>query len=403
MSLSKYLERADAKKKQDNQQKWFRKLENKAKKGISLYKSSNIQKQTKIWDDIHNRIRTEELKAWYSTPQDESLFQGTSISSLTIPYSVPEPLQFKTINDFVNHIADAYIELHYKYEKAVQGAIMEDTEYWLKQGLYYGVVISSKLISQVFELYISHQDVIFDINSYKVDPHEITSYPKDIRIEYFEKCKKKLSCFSGITLDQKELESSLVLADISKPKIEKYQNKILLAPIRCNDIASILSDDIVNMIHERSNKRINPKSLAVVIYDTDTPYTYHEIMGFNIWNGSPVLPGLTVLGASGTIDAFRWLYAYRTSLISQKIQKGSLYSQVSKLFIPYMFFGVLVWRDAEILLDMENLSMLRYTGNLSPEIEFAYLIPDIVKECQESFSNVSWEMFNKAHLIDETL
>ena len=122
----------------------------------------------------------------------------------------------------------------------------------------------------------------------------------------------------------------------------------------------------------------------MTIYDTDTPYAYHEIMGYTSDNLSPVLPGLTLLGTSGTIDAFRWLYAYRVSLIAQKIQKGSLYSEVHRRFKPFVFFGVLIPRDAEILLDMNNLHRLRYKGNFSPNLEFSYLMSDLIKNSSEA-------------------
>jgi len=395
MNLTSYLKIADYIIGNDEQQKWNETLKTKVLKGIEIYKSASTDKKRKIWDDIQGRIRTEEIKAWYSTPQGESLFQGTSISSLTIPYTVSEPINLDSITELENQIAESYISFHNKNVSKVKGAIQENIDQWIDQGLYYGVVICSKIISQVFDLSVSQNDVIFNVNSYHVDPHEILSYPDDIRKEYFDECRKKLFCFKDIDLNQKEFESSLVLADISKPKIKKFKDKILLAPVRCNEIASILSHRIVKKIKEKSYYNINPKSLAVVIYDTDTPYTYHEIMDKSIWNDTPVLPGLTVLGSSGSIDAFRWLYSYRISLLSQKIQKGSLFSQVHKYYIPFVFFGVLVWRDAEILLDMDSLSILRYFGNISPDLEFAYLIPDIVKEIQEPFTNISWDQIIK--------
>ena len=120
-------------------------------------------------------------------------------------------------------------------------------------------------------------------------------------------------------------------------------------------------------------------NMNILIYDTDTPYTYHHLLGCNGRSDMPILPGLTIMGSSGTIDAFRWLYCYRVSLISQKIQKSSLYSEAHGEFIPFVYYGVLVPRDAEILLDMSNLDTLRYRGNLSPEIEFSYLVPSLAK------------------------
>jgi hypothetical protein len=92
---------------------------------------------------------------------------------------------------------------------------------------------------------------------------------------------------------------------------------------------------------------------------------------------APSLPGLAVLGTSGSIDAFRWLYAYRANLVAQKMMKSSLYSEVERRFIPFVFFGVLVERDADILLDLDRLGLRRYRGNLSTFMEFCYLVPKI--------------------------
>ncbi len=52
------------------------------------------------------------------------------------------------------------------------------------------------------------------------------------------------------------------------------------------------------------------------------------------------------------------------------------------LLLPFIFFGVLVWRDAEILLEMENLSKLRYRGNISPDLEFGYLMSKFDRDDQ---------------------
>jgi hypothetical protein len=355
--------------------------------------------QKALREEFRDRVRTEEVKAWYSEPEDDSLFQGTSVSSLTIPHIVQEPLEPVSMVDLEEIIADAYIHYHNENVDAVKGAIQENTDEWISQGLYYGVVLSSKLVSQALGLSIESEEVIFDIGGCTVDPHEITSYPTEVREEYFGKCRETVECFNGLELERKELEASLALADISKPKILKYKDKIMLAPIRCNEIATLVSKGVVEKIIEKTSGRIRPKSMTVVIYDTDTPYTYHEIMGFTNRALSPALPGLVVLGSSGTIEAFRWLYTYRVSLITQKIQKGSLFSQVKKSFIPFVFFGVLVWRDAEILLDMNNLSMLRYRGNLAPDLEFAYLTPTLYKRASCSEINLSWDSFEKKHFV----
>lgn len=399
MSLSEYLKPIKNIISRDKQQKWFFKLEETAIKGQETYQACDENVRRWVWDEFRNRVRTEEIKAWYSEPEGNSLFQGTSVSSLTIPYKTQEPLNFNSMNDMEESIADAYIELHYKYIDKVKNAILENVDRWISEGLYYGVVVSSKVISQSLNFFTSHDDVIFDVNGYHVDPHEITSYPQKIRGEYFNKCRNKIECFTDLDLEQKEFESSLVLADISKPKINKYRNKIMLAPIRCNEIAAVLSERIVGKIKEKTFGKIKPRSLVVVIYDTDTPYTYHQIMGYNNNIHSPVLPGLTILGSSGTIDAFRWLYDYRISLIAQKIQKSSLYSQVHKCFMPFVFFGVLVPRDAEILLDMDNLHRLRYKGNFSPDIEFSYFIPKLLEGRASTQSIFSWEQFREEHFI----
>ena len=190
---------------------------------------------------------------------------------------------------------------------------------------------------------------------------------------------KELECFGELQLSREELESSLILADVSKPRIKEYKSRIILAPVSCNEIAAFLALRVKRLIKDKTNGDIEPRSLSITIYDTDTPYTYHHLIGCNGQLFSPILPGLVVLGASGTIDAFRWLYSYRLSLIAQKIQKGSLYSEVHKIYIPFVYFGVLVPRDAEILLDMDKLDKLRYRGNISPQIEFLYLLPSLYK------------------------
>jgi len=379
MNLSAYLNKTNEILNRTEQRNWLAKLDERIKVGGESYRQASEGDKHRLHHEFLNRVRTEEIKAWYGAPEGNTLFQGTSISSLIIPHEITSPLELGSINELEESIAEAYIELHNKYAAQVKGAIIENVDDWINEGLYYGVTIGAKVISQAFDLYVACDDVVFKIGEHTVDPHEITSYPDEVRNEYFEKCMKHINVFGDLDLEQKEFESSLVLADISKPKIEKYKEKIILAPLRCNEIAAILSEAVTKRIREKTSGKINPRGLTVVIYDTDTPYTYHKIMGYRQDPSLPVLPGLVVLGSSGTIDAFRWLYAYRVSLIAQKIMKGSLYSEVHRQFIPFIFFGVLVPRDAEILLNMNNLHRLRYKGNIDPNLEFYYLVQDYLR------------------------
>jgi len=357
---------------------WRNILAERLRENSTLYEGLSTYDKNRIAAEFQNRIRTEELKAWYGSPEGESIFQGTSISSLTIPASYRNPLKLDDITSLEIQIAKRYIQEHDRLRKCVKEAIIEDTQEWIKKGLFYGVCIASKVLSQAFALHANVSDIVFNVDNYLVDPHEITSYPDEVRQKYFEEILKRVECFEGLEIDRQILESSLILADISKPKVEKYNDKILLAPFCCNQIAEILSKRVRDKIENLSDGRINPSSLSVTICDTDAPYTYHHLLGCGGQLEAPELPGLSVLGCSGTISAFRWLYSYRVSLISQKIMKSSLYSEVHRNFIPFVFFGVLVPRDADILLDMKNLSTLRYNGNLSPQLEYLFLVSDLL-------------------------
>lgn len=389
-TLASYLKTLDIA--EDREQViWYDKLCSLVEQGKNTFLQSTPEKKNLYRELFFNQVRTEELKAWYGAPSNGALFQGTSVSALTIPSTMKDPMILKDVSDLENSIADEYIKYHNKHKDSVRGAIAENVEEWIKEGLYYGVVIGSKMITQAFNLTVPADDVVFEVDGVMVDPHEITTYPDAIRKKYFELCRKKIDCFSDLDISVSEFESSLVLADISKPKIAQYKDRLMLAPVKCNEICAILARNVKKLVIQKSNGAINPKSILVCIYDTDTPYTYHQIEGFYGKELSPVLPGLTIMGTSGTIDSFRWLYAYRTSLITQKMMKGSLYSEVEKEYIPFVFFGVLVPRDAEILLDMKNLDKLRYRGNLSPYIEFCYHINSLKKGLEATNKSDSYK------------
>jgi hypothetical protein len=407
-TLASYLQQlVDIEDTAGDQEIWFSELDLRIQEALKLFESATEKEKNQYHQLFNDWVKTEELKAWYGSPDEGDLFQGTSISSLTLPYKVDRPLPLNHIDELEEQIANAYIELHDQHANTVDNAIAEDISDWLNSGLYYGVVLPSKLMSQVFRLTVPFQDVVFEVDGQQVDPHEILSYPALVREAYFKQCRTKIDCFSDLNITQTEFESSLVLADISKPKIDHYKNQLLLTPIRCNEICCILSNNIARRIREQTQGRINIKSLSVTIYDTDSPYTFHQIEHHLDSPFAPVLPGLVIQGSSGTIDAFRWLYAYRISLISQKMMKGSLHSQVQGSFIPFIFFGVLVPRDANILLDMSKLNLLRYKGNLSPQIEYLYLLSklkdqlstksdfdfqaDFISRIQMNYSNKSKE------------
>jgi hypothetical protein len=397
--LANFLSELDVVSDESEQQKWFHDLQDQVQLGSKTFRDMNAPGQAHLRKLFDEWVRTEELKAWYGEPQDGSLFQGTSVSSLTIPCELTDPIKLSSIDQLEDAIADYYIALHDTHEKTVQSAIMEDTTRWRSEGLYYGLVLSSKIVSQAFGLAINDKDVVFPVDGTMVDPHQIISYPQNIRKKYFNICKDRIECFEGLPdLEQMEIESSLVLADISKPKISDYDQKLILAPIRCNEICTLISRHVTRKIIEKTDGRISPRSLMVTIYDTDTPYTYHQITGYYGNATAPVLPGLTIMGTSGTIDAFRWLYAYRVSLVAQKIMKSSLYSEVERKFIPFVYFGVLVERDAEILLDLDKLGALRYRGNISPEIEFSYLVQKLTNHLDATTEvDLASEILRRTH------
>ncbi len=379
MKLNEYLDELNSPLSGTKQEEWNKNLEER----LLLFRNYS-HRSPLLYREFDNHVRTEELKAWYSTPEAGDLFQGTSVSSLVIPAIFDKPLDMKDISHLEDIIAERYILEHDRHTEAVCDAIVEPVDDWIKEGLFYGIVLPSKVIAQAFNLVVDTDSLVVNINGRHVDPHEITSYPLGIREEYFKWVKSNISCLQDLHLSRQEFEASLALSDVSKPNIKRYKNKAMLGPVRCNEIAAAMARHVKKLILEKTKQRIIPRGLEVVIYDTDTPYTYHQIMGYNGNPDAPCLPGLTLLGASGAIYAFRWLYAYRVSLIAQKIMKGSLCSQVKSSFIPFIFMGVLVPRDAQILLDLNRLDLLRYSGNISPEIEFGYLSKDLLKYLGES-------------------
>lgn len=374
MTLARYLGELEDLPGNENQSAWDSKLKSRLKSFAGMRAKPRM-----LFDEFERRVRTEELKAWYSSPDPGDLFQGTSVTSLVAPVSFRRPLQLDGVHRLEEIIACEYIKAHDAYAETVRRAIVEPVDEWIREGLFYGVVLPSKVISQAFGLAADTGDLLARIAGKEIDPHEITSYSVDLRRRYFEDIHKRIGCFGGMRLSRREFESSLALADVSKPNMQCYKHKALLGPVRCNEIACLMARGIKGLIRQKSKGRITPRSFEVVIYDTDTPYTYHYIMGFNGRPEAPCLPGLTVLGASGSCDAFRWLYTYRVSLIAQKVMRGSLYSQVKSSFVPFVFMGVLVPRDAQILIDMERLDLLRYPGNIAADTEFAWLAQDLMK------------------------
>ena len=105
------------------------------KKNSTLYDSLSNCVKNRIANEFQNRIRTEELKAWYGSPEGDSIFQGTSISSLTIGARYNDPLILNDINSLEIEIAKRYIEEHDRLRKSAKDAIIEDTQEWIEKGL----------------------------------------------------------------------------------------------------------------------------------------------------------------------------------------------------------------------------------------------------------------------------
>ena len=137
-------------------------MEERLRENSTLYESLSTYEKNRTAAEFQNRIRTEELKAWYGSPEGESIFQGTSISSLTIRASYNNPLKLDDISSLEIQIAKRYIQEHDRLRKCVKDAIIEDTQEWIKKGLFYGVCIASKVLSQAFALHANASDIVFD-------------------------------------------------------------------------------------------------------------------------------------------------------------------------------------------------------------------------------------------------
>ena len=166
MMLGDYLKLLEKYINNPQQDAWNEKLANRVKEGYSIFQSLDTEKRQRLSREFNNRIRTEELKAWYSSPEGETLFQGTSISSLTVPCKLSSPLSLKGIEELENAAAEHYIRLHDRYADKVKNAIIENVDTWIKEGLYYGIVISSKIISQAFQLKVPYKDVVFKVKNF---------------------------------------------------------------------------------------------------------------------------------------------------------------------------------------------------------------------------------------------
>ncbi|MBT3878114.1 MAG: hypothetical protein HOF76_03525, partial [Candidatus Scalindua sp.] len=105
MTLSEYLKKIDGVLSSQEQQAWLERLEKRTMEGFQLFASAGEDGRLKISDNFRDRVRTEEIKAWYSEPHGDSLFQGTSISSLTIPYKTSNPIEFNTVFQLEEEIA----------------------------------------------------------------------------------------------------------------------------------------------------------------------------------------------------------------------------------------------------------------------------------------------------------
>ncbi len=162
MIFSEYIKLADEYMDNSMQSQWYEKVEKRCRLGRELVESLTINEIDDVVDEFNSRIRTEELKAWYGAPDSETLFQGTSVSALTVPAEYSEPLPLHTVLDLEHNLADSYIKAHDEHEATVSGAIIEDVQEWMDEGLFYGVVVASKIISQAFNLSIAADDVVFE-------------------------------------------------------------------------------------------------------------------------------------------------------------------------------------------------------------------------------------------------
>ena len=109
------------------------------REGEILYAQADNSRRRLFDQTFRDSIRTEELKAWYGEPEGNSLFQGTFVSSLTIPCSLNAPLPLSGIDELEESIADHYIRLHDAHEKTVRQASLESVDKWMAEGLFFGV------------------------------------------------------------------------------------------------------------------------------------------------------------------------------------------------------------------------------------------------------------------------
>ena len=87
MIFSEYLKNINSFIHEPTQQEWYGRLKSGVAEGVGAFEDIAELKKQLILAEFEKRVRTEELKAWYGSSDENILFQGTSISSLTIPGS----------------------------------------------------------------------------------------------------------------------------------------------------------------------------------------------------------------------------------------------------------------------------------------------------------------------------
>lgn len=324
-------------------------------------------------------------------------FQGTSVSGLSSPVVLKEPIIFdknnsveENIEIFTTILAESYLSNMKNDLKVFKKAFPDDLDQYKKIGTYWVGHISAKMLGLIFKL---------DIDMDKIDPKKYgidvpfyqlmnNSQYKKLKKEYLEKINNH--SFNLISKKSFILSDSTGARGVVNDVNSKNRNRIrILIPSNVNNILSFISKLTVKKINQlkdkyKETKELNLKSLALICSDTDSPEGIYRELGWNPYEGYPLTPGCFILGSTGTLDLYclQTKYIYRMCLASQEETKNSITSNIKGEYIPIVWFGALSLHalTEHKIIDINRLSELRYEGDFDPKTEFLHWINKEGKE-----------------------
>lgn len=312
--------------------------------------------------------------AHFDANENWNHYGGTSYTTLVVSWTADAPAISPDcgIEGIAETLSHAWVDSSRFVARKAQRILPSSELRMMKEyGALYGVEISPKAIAVAMGSYVP----ITALN--KIGVPDLYRFPEyDLREQ--RRILKKVTGLLNIPVSPQ----GLALADSCHAENMK-ESSYVFPPGDFNQVLCEIGERTRQRVARRCGRDrsfVGSGPILLLSGDTDNPYRCGPPLSPGYAAGAPFTPGLTLVGATGSMADMNVLTIFRLAMVAQLLRGNVLHSRATGSYRPFTMFGMGTPRDiASGFLNVSGLSGLRYPGLIDMQAEFMALKSKLVR------------------------